>query len=79
LRYGGFMAMKVKANENSRRTTMVPVTTMEEIPVLSDEERAELVATLKEAEARIDAGQAIDYDPKTFKKRLIEIYRSAKR
>jgi hypothetical protein len=34
-----------------RRTTLVPVTTMEEIPVLSDEERARLTASLKEAEA----------------------------
>ena len=74
------MPMKIKANENGRRTTtMVPVTTMEEIPVLSEEERAELVASLKEAEARINAGQATDYDPLTFKQRLIDIYRSAKR
>jgi len=52
---------------------------MEEIPVLSDKERAELVASLKEAEDRIKAGEAIDYDPKTFKKRLVGIYRAAKR
>jgi hypothetical protein len=62
-----------------RRTTMVPVTTMEEIPVLSDRERAELTTSLKEAEARIDAGKAVDYEPKTFKDRLIAIYRRGKR
>jgi len=62
-----------------RRTTMVPVTTMEEVPVLSDEERTELLASLREAEARVEAGEAIDYDPKTFKERLIAIYRRAKR
>jgi hypothetical protein len=62
-----------------RRTTMVPVTTMEEIPVLSDRERAELTTSLKEAEARINAGKAVDYEPKTFKDRLIDIYRRGKR
>jgi len=62
-----------------RRTTMVPVTTMEEIPVLSDRERAELTTSLKEAEARINAGKAVDYEPKTFKDRLIAIYRRGKR
>ena len=62
-----------------RRTTMVPVTTMEEIPVLSDRERAELTTSLKEAEARINAGKAVDYEPKTFKDRLLAIYRRGKR
>ena len=58
---------------------MLPVTTMEEIPVLSDRERAELTASLKAAEARVKAGKAIDYDPKTFKQHLIDIYRGTKR
>jgi hypothetical protein len=62
-----------------RRTTMVPVTTMEEIPVLSDQERRQLTASLEQAEARIKAGKAIDYDSKTFKERLISIYRCGKR
>ena len=52
---------------------------MEEIPVLSDRERAELTTSLKEAEARVKAGKAVDYDPKTFRNRLVGIYRSAKR
>jgi hypothetical protein len=60
-----------------RRTTTVPVTTMEEIPVLSDQERAELTNSLQAAEARVKAGKAIDYDAKTFKDRLIGIYRAA--
>ena len=58
---------------------MVPVTTMEEIPVLSEEERAKLTASLKEAEARIKAGKGIDYDPKRFSDRLLGIYRGGKR
>jgi len=65
--------------KDKRRTTMVPVTTMEEIPVLSDQERAELRTSLEQAEARVKSGEAIDYDPKTFKDRLIGIFRAAKR
>jgi len=77
--YSVDMASKTATSDKRRRTTMVPVTTMEEIPVLSDKERAELTTSLKEAEVRVKAGKAIDYDPKTFKDRLIGIYRGAKR
>jgi hypothetical protein len=73
------MATKSATSRKRRRTTMVPVTTMEEMPVLNDVERAELLASLKQAEAEIEAGEAIDYDPKTFKDRLLGIYRRAKR
>jgi len=66
------------APRGKRRTTMVPVTTMEGIPVLSDAERDELLHSLKEAEARAKAGQTTDYDPKTFKDRLIGVYRRNK-
>lgn len=34
-------------------TEVIPVTTMVEVPVLSEAERAELVASLREAEAEI--------------------------
>jgi hypothetical protein len=60
--------------DKRRRTTVVPVTTMEEIPVLSAKERADLLAVFKAAEARVKA-----YDPKTFKDRLIGIYWARKR
>ena len=73
------MTIKATAKDKRRRTTMVPVTTMEEIPVLDDTERADLIRSLKEAEARVQAGKAIDYDPKTFRKRLVDIYRGSKR
>ena len=66
------------ATRGKRRTTMVPVTTMEEIPVLSDAERDELLQSLKDAEARAKARQTTDYDPKTFKDRLIGVYRRNK-
>jgi hypothetical protein len=58
---------------------MVPVTTMEEIPVLTAEERAALIASLEEAEARVKAGQFTEHDPAALKDRLLNIYRSAKR
>jgi hypothetical protein len=38
-------------------------------------QRADLVASLKGAKARISAGEAMDYDPEAFKKRLIGIFR----
>ena len=73
------MSMNSKAaTREKRRTTMVPVTTMEEIPVLSEAERDELLKSLREAEARAKAGQTTEYDPKTFKDRLIAIYRRSK-
>jgi hypothetical protein len=62
-----------------RRTTMVPVTTMEEIPILSNKERAALTDALKKAQARVKGGKGVEYDPQTFKERLIRIYRSGKR
>jgi hypothetical protein len=55
------------------------VTTGREFQSLCDRERDQLLVSLKQAEARIEAGQALDYDPKTFKGRLIAIYRDAKR
>jgi hypothetical protein len=48
---------------------------MEEIPVLSEDERRELLTSLKEAEARVKAGNAIDYDRRTLKERLTGIFR----
>src|SRR5205807_7454792 len=73
------MTTRSATKAKRRRTTTVPVTTMEEVPVLSGQERAELTNSLQDAEDRVKAGKAIDYDPKTFKNRLIGIYRAAKR
>jgi hypothetical protein len=61
-----------------RRTTMVSVTTMEQISVLSDEQRAKLTASLNKAEARVKAGKGIDYDPAQFRNRLVGLYRGGK-
>lgn len=67
------------SESNSRRTTSVPITTMEDIPVLSERERADLTAALKEAEADIKAGKGTAYESNVFKKRLLDIFRNAKR
>lgn len=73
------MMSKATTKSKRRRTTVVPVTTMEEIPVLSDKERTELTDALKRAQARVKAGKGIEYDPRTFKDRLIRVYRTGKR
>jgi hypothetical protein len=77
--YIEYMITKTDPKDGRRRTTTVPVTTMEEIPVLSEKERADLQQSLKDAEARIKVGQGVDYDPETFKSRLMGIYRGSKR
>jgi hypothetical protein len=50
---------------------MVPVTTMEEVPVLTEEERTDLLKSLAKAESDIEAGKGTDYDPKSFEGRLL--------
>ena len=72
------MNSKARSQDKRPRTTRVPVTTMEEIPVLSERERAELRKSLEDAEARVAGGEACDYDSATFKNRLIDIYRGGK-
>jgi hypothetical protein len=73
------MTANTNGKANQHRTTMVPVTTMEEIPILSEREREDLLESLRQAEARVKAGQAIDYDRKSFRERLIALYRGSKR
>lgn len=70
--------MSQTVDKKQRRTAMMPVTTLEEVPILDEEECAEMLASLKEAEARIAAGEYTEYDPATFKDHLIAIYKAAK-
>ena len=56
---------------------MVPVTTMEEVPILSEKERADMIVSLEAAEARIAAGRYVEHDPATFVDRLMEIRAAA--
>ncbi len=70
--------MSQTVDKKPLRTAMMPVTTMEEVPILSEEERAELIASLKEAEAQIAAGEFTVFDPTTFQEWLLSVYRAAK-
>lgn len=63
--------------DKSATSAKKPPNAMDELPVLSDSERAQLRASLEAAQQR--SGQSVDYDPNTFKQRLIDIYRAAKR
>lgn len=54
-----------------------PAVTVEETLLLSEEERCDMVASLKDAEARIAAGQYDEHDPDTFVDRLMEVRASA--
>jgi len=69
--------MTPTSDKKAQRTAMVPVTTMEELSILSEEERADLVASLKAAEARIAAGEYVKHDPATFVDRLMKTRASA--
>jgi hypothetical protein len=74
-----FMGTKLAVRSKRRRAISVPVTTIEEIPDLSNAERASLLADLKQAEGRIKAGKGFEYHPKAFKDRLLKIYRGGKK
>jgi hypothetical protein len=52
---------------------------MEELPILSEEERAEMLASLKAAEERIAAGQGVVHDPGSFVDRLMKLRAAAVR
>lgn len=60
------------------RTAMMPVTTMEEVPVLDEQARAEFVATLKAAEADIAAGRFAAHEPATFVETMLAVRNAAK-
>lgn len=71
--------MPTKPASKGRRTVTVPVTTLEEVPVLTSQERAALLSSLEEADARAKSGKAADLDPAAFGTRLLGIHRKAKR
>ena len=67
--------MKRSTLDPKRETVAVPVVTVEEVPVLSERERADLVASLKQAEADVAAGKAKPFGREEFKKRFLAICR----
>jgi hypothetical protein len=67
--------MKKAKLDPHRETMIVPVITMEEVPVLSERERAELLASLKQAEADVAAGKAKPFNREEFKRRFLAVCR----
>lgn len=50
---------KIDPQPAKRRTEIIPVLTMVEVPVMSEAEKAEMIASLREAEEDIRAGRSI--------------------
>mgnify|MGYP003395493349 CR=1 FL=1 len=63
------------AFDQKRETMIVPVVTMEEVAILSEQERANLIVSLKHAEADVAAGRSKLFNRKEFKKRFLAICR----
>ena len=71
--YNGMMKKAVP--DLKRETMVVPVVTMEEVAVLSERERADLIASLKQADAEVAAGKAKPFNREAFKKRFLAVCR----
>ena len=71
--------MSTTAARKNRRTAMVPITTMEEVVILSEVERADMIATLRAAEQRIASGDSIEHNSETFVDELMAIRAAAAR
>lgn len=58
--------MSATTERRPAKTTWIPVTTMEEMPLLDEEKLAELVGSLEEGEAEIAAGNFTVLEPRMF-------------
>ena len=65
-----------KVADKSKDTTLVAVTTMEEVPVISAEEHAELVACLRDAETEVIEGRGATYDSDEMRRRFMRGFES---
>lgn len=72
--YAETMAKTTKPAVRNRDTRVVPSPSLEEVEALSPTEREKLVAELKAAEARIDAGELIVYDRDDQRRRFEKTY-----
>ena len=71
---------KAIATSKRRRTTIETRSQpWKRFPFYRTRSGSELLASLKDAERRVKACKAIAYDSKTFKKRLLNVYRGVKR
>jgi hypothetical protein len=60
-----------KVTDKPQRTTLIPVTTIEEVSVLSAPRRAELTASLAEVELQIAEGRGAAYDTEETRKHFM--------
>jgi hypothetical protein len=67
------------AAANRPVTTMVPVTNMEEMPLLSEADRQAMIESLEKAEAEISAGEASLHNSQTFVAEMQALRDAAKR
>lgn len=72
--YRDVMVTKLKPPIDNRDTLVVPSISLEEVEALSPAEREKLVAELKAADARIDAGEFVVYDRDDQRRRFEKIY-----
>jgi hypothetical protein len=68
------MAKTIKPAIDNRDTLIVPSISLEEVETLSAAERENLVAELKAADARIDAGEFVVYDRDDQRRRFEKTY-----
>ncbi len=68
------MATTFKPAVGDRDSLVVPSLSLEEVEALSPAEREKLVAELKAADARIDAGEFVVYDRDDQRRRFDKIY-----
>jgi hypothetical protein len=68
---------KTTVKTAERRMEYVEITQMEEMPVLSDQEKTELIASIKEAEAQIDRGEGTLLKPDEIEPWLKGMYEEA--
>lgn len=68
------MTKTVKPAIDQPDTLVVPSIALEEVEALSAAEREKLVADLKAADARIDAGEFVVYDRDDQRRRFGKIY-----
>jgi hypothetical protein len=63
---------KSVAKSTERKMEYVEITQAEEMPVLSPEEKADLIQSLKDAEARLSKGEGTTFKPGEFGKWMRE-------
>lgn len=67
---------KPARKSTERQMEYVEITQAEEMPVLSAEEKAELLQSLKDAQARIERGEYVEFGPDEFSRWVDERMRS---